>query len=94
MGREVRRVPPNWKHPKSEDGRGLQPMHDRIFDDAARAYLVAHGDEWDQRRGHGGWDEKAAREYVREGFAMSMIVAGGKVYAPRDGLPAQTSEKA
>lgn len=39
MGREVRRVPPNWKHPVLLDrGNGnkfLQPMHDKTFQDAA-----------------------------------------------------------
>lgn len=37
MGREIRRVPANWDHPKQEgwyDGR-LQPMYDERFDDAA-----------------------------------------------------------
>lgn len=37
MGREVRRVPENWSHPKQEgqyDGR-LQPMFDETFEKAA-----------------------------------------------------------
>lgn len=41
MGREIRRVPPNWDHPVSErsNGReGKQPMHDQTYK-AAR-------DEW------------------------------------------------
>lgn len=40
MGREVRKVPPNWHHPKQEgwsDGR-LQPMFDQRFEDAAREW--------------------------------------------------------
>ena len=40
MGREVRRVPPNWDHPKQEghyDGR-LQPMYNERFEDAAAAW--------------------------------------------------------
>jgi hypothetical protein len=30
MGREVRRVPPHWEHPKNENGR-YQPMYDRDY---------------------------------------------------------------
>ena len=30
MGREVRRVPPDWKHPTNEHGHH-QPMHDQSF---------------------------------------------------------------
>ena len=37
MGREIRRVPPHWDHPKREPKApyyhdGLQPMHDQTFD--------------------------------------------------------------
>lgn len=38
MGREIRKVPPNWDHPKSmrSYGReGFQPMYDERFEDAA-----------------------------------------------------------
>jgi hypothetical protein len=38
MGREVRRVTANWQHPKQADGR-YQPMFDRTFAGAARAWL-------------------------------------------------------
>lgn len=37
MGREIRRVPPNWNHPKNNRGH-LVPMYDRTFDDAAREW--------------------------------------------------------
>ncbi len=37
MGREVRRVPKNWEHPRADDGR-YQPMHDEDFETAM--------DEW------------------------------------------------
>ena len=46
MGREVRRVPPNWDHPKrdpNEDryGRdGYQPMYDKNFDDCFAEWLA------------------------------------------------------
>lgn len=41
MGREIRNVPPHWKHPESEDEyrrMRLQPMHDRTFAEAARQW--------------------------------------------------------
>lgn len=34
MGREIRMVPPNWVHPRMENGN-LQPMFDKTFADAA-----------------------------------------------------------
>lgn len=39
MGREVRRVPKNWEHPKKGNGH-YQPMHDRCF--------KAEAEEWDR----------------------------------------------
>lgn len=41
MGREVRRVPPNWKHPLVEHGRHYRPMCDESFDDAAAKWKRA-----------------------------------------------------
>jgi hypothetical protein len=52
MGREIRKVPPNWQHPKVETlrftvGRELryidapQPMYDRDYEDAAREWIDA-----------------------------------------------------
>lgn len=44
MGREIRRVPPNWDHPKRDPSRnphhhaGQQPMFDRTFADAVAAW--------------------------------------------------------
>jgi hypothetical protein len=38
MGREVRKVPPNWKHPQSKRHSGLQPMHDQTFTHAANEW--------------------------------------------------------
>lgn len=164
MGREIRRVPPNWEHPKKEFNRlvrgtfktvmDYQSMYDQPFAPAMEEwyaewkahkpedheglqywewnggppdpafyrpdwpegsatwfqvyqtvsegspvtppfatqpdlvdYLVKNGDFWDQSRGHGGWDRKAAEQFVGTGFAMSLIVAGGKIYSPRDGMP-------
>lgn len=45
MGREIRRVPPNWQHPKQDCrhyppcGTCYQPMHDRNFEEAAREWV-------------------------------------------------------
>lgn len=152
MGREVRKVPANWEHPKSVKygEERPQPMHDEQFDDvfanwladfdrircdglsederkyyprgladwlqdegsppdpayyrpwkdedaiwfqlwetvsegtpvsppfATKAelvdYLVANGDAWDQKRGHGGWKREAAERFVEVGWAPSMMV--------------------
>ena len=41
MGREIRRVPPNWQHPKSEDRADRdQPMYDRHYDDAKAEWIA------------------------------------------------------
>jgi len=52
-------------------------------------YLAAKGDYWDQRRGTGGWEPEAARQFVERGWAPSIIVsqtqAGIAMHAPRDG---------
>lgn len=34
MGREIRRVPENWEHPRNEEG-GYQPLFDESFEEAA-----------------------------------------------------------
>ena len=42
MGREIRRVPKNWKHPLREYPQGpndFHPMHDEEFDISAREWL-------------------------------------------------------
>lgn len=41
MGREIRRVPPNWKHPLKDNASGprdFQPMLDETYDDAAQEW--------------------------------------------------------
>lgn len=38
MGREIRRVPPNWEHPKDEKGNYV-PMYDQDFKEAAEQWL-------------------------------------------------------
>ncbi len=37
MGREIRRVPPNWKHPRKQDG-SYQPLYDEDFDTKAKEW--------------------------------------------------------
>ena len=45
MGREIRMVPPNWKHPDRDPNEnpyrraGLQPMHDQRFDERLAEWL-------------------------------------------------------
>ena len=41
MGREVRRVPPNWEHPKDERGH-YKPLYDKPFEDAAKEWKDAY----------------------------------------------------
>jgi hypothetical protein len=38
MGREIRRVPPNWEHPKRTDGR-YQPMFETCYEETANDWL-------------------------------------------------------
>jgi hypothetical protein len=41
MGREIRRVPPNWEHPKHEkrDGDSYKPLYDQTYEDARQEWL-------------------------------------------------------
>lgn len=39
MGREIRRVPIDWEHPKHDWRNGYQPMHDSDFETAAREWM-------------------------------------------------------
>lgn len=48
MGREIRKVPPNWDHPKQQgqyDGR-LQPMFNERFEDAAAEWKAEYA-KWE-----------------------------------------------
>ena len=38
MGKEIRRVPPNWEHPRRRDGN-YQPMFDQVYAERAREWL-------------------------------------------------------
>lgn len=149
MGREIRRVPPNWQHPLDERGR-LQPMYDRTFADAAEewklefekweagechcsadgtklevwewignppdrkyyrpfsdeeatwyqlwetvtegtsvsppfatleelaAHLAKFGDDWDLKRGTGGWGMAVATRFVQTGWAPTLTIGTSK----------------
>lgn len=44
MGREIRRVPPDWEHPKDAGGH-YEPLHDETFVDAAQEWLTGY-DAW------------------------------------------------
>lgn len=51
MGREIRRVPPHWEHPRDENGE-YKPMHDKAYDDAAQEWL----------NGLAAWNQKSDEE--------------------------------
>lgn len=55
MGREIRRVPPNWEHPKKEDGH-YQPMYDNDFDTRLAEWLAGY-ELW-KKGEHPDYDEK------------------------------------
>ena len=38
MGRELRKVPANWEHPKKSDDR-YQPMHDTFYGDVIKEWI-------------------------------------------------------
>lgn len=44
MGREIRRVPPNWKHHRMENGH-YRPLNDRSYADAKAEYDAAEDKE-------------------------------------------------
>lgn len=41
MGRELRKVPANWEHPKKEDGR-YKPMHNKYYGDVINEWIKNH----------------------------------------------------
>lgn len=155
MGREVRKVPPHWSHPRNEHGHyqsmfdqtfkaalaewqeekrqwdaGTHPDYDPDYPDYAEytgeapddpayyrpwedgeatwfqlwetvsegspvtppfatqeelvQYLAEHGDNWDERRGNGGWGLARARTFVEAGSAPTMMISDGKIYEAKD----------
>lgn len=39
MGREIRMVPPNWRHPKSDRRDGYRPMFDENYEEAKEEWI-------------------------------------------------------
>ena len=52
------------------------------------AHLASHGTDWDDGRG---WSERGVRQFIKDGFAMSLVVVNGGpnsgIYEARDGYP-------
>lgn len=46
MGREIRRVPPNWEHPREADGHYL-PLYDESFESATKRWKGEY-EQWEQ----------------------------------------------
>lgn len=72
MGREIRRVPPNWEHLKLHDWSGsLQPMYDSTYESARNKWLDGLRDWYAkpeiERDGYDWWEEEAPpdRDYYR-----------------------------
>lgn len=73
MGREIRRVPPGWEHPKTKRRNGefgFQPMFDKSYREAA--------EEWD--RGYREWEPRDSFRWFweREGVPPE----DGAMYRP------------
>lgn len=69
MGREVRRVPENWQHPKKDNGRYV-PLLGRSF--------AAELADWDEQKAK--WDEGLRRDY-----SVSLNDVAWKAREPDDG---------
>ena len=68
MGREIRRVPPHWEHPKKENGQ-YQPMYDNDFDTQLTEWLAGYelwkkGEHPDQGKD---WMEEGTKYWDWEG---------------------------
>lgn len=57
MGREVRRVPPNWQHPKRDGGRYV-PLYGRSF--------AVDLENWDKANAK--WEEGLVEDYANDGW--------------------------
>jgi hypothetical protein len=88
MGREVRRVPPPY-HPQDKEATWFQAWETVTegtpvtppfaTTDESVDYLATRGDFWDQERGDGPWDRKSAEEFVKAGWAPTLIVTGKRI---------------
>ncbi len=75
MGREIRKVPPNWQHPKQDSGRNdhHQPLYDEQYKAAADdwkrrfAEFYANGKDKEHDCEFWDWDDTPPKkEYYRE----------------------------
>ena len=67
MGRELRKVPANWEHPKKSDGR-WQPMFETFYGDALADWLKEH-QQWEDGT-HPDLQEKPERKTEYPFYAM------------------------
>jgi hypothetical protein len=86
MGREIRRVPADWEHPRDSVER-FMPMRDEPWEDAVKA--------WDE--GHALWERGEHKDQQPGGLADGEPPCGfdewhGERPAPEDYRPAYTSE--
>lgn len=47
-------------------------------------YLAVNGDDWDKKRGNGGWGIERARAFVEAGGAPSFAIINGKMLDSKD----------
>ncbi len=68
MGREIRKVPPNWEHPKNEHGE-LQPMYEQSYAEARQEWLnglAAHKPEEHEGLDYWEWENSPpTRKYYQ-----------------------------
>jgi hypothetical protein len=91
--------PPKMEYYRSRDWSVAEATHFQMYETVSEGtpvspvfatkeelvqYLIKNGDYWDQKRGHGGWNEENARSFVEREFAFSMMGVAGQVKMPRD----------
>lgn len=64
MGRGIRRVPPDWQHPKNEYD-GFQPLFDRVFERELKEWTEG------QRRWDAGEDPARAKYEAERGYSVA-----------------------
>jgi hypothetical protein len=67
MGRQLRKVPANWEHPKNSDGR-YQPMFDLFYGDALKEW-IEENEKWENGT-HEDLIEKPSRKVDMPFYAM------------------------
>lgn len=86
MGRQIRRVPANWEHPKRDDGRrpgDYQPKYDESISEAASEWLEG------LRKWEAGEDSSREEASCRWFWEWSGDPPNPEYYLP-DGLPEKT----